>query len=123
MFCKVWILFPQKLIWIPKLRGLSAIPERFAMFSDVRTYWSPEACERASGYKVDGKALENGARVVITDNKKYATKSRVYVSDARRALALCAKNFYGNPTRDMKVIGITGTNGKTSVSVMLKNIF
>ena len=73
------------------------------------------------GNKYIGKACENGASVVITDNKKYATKSRVYVSDARRALALCAKNFYGNPTKDMKVIGITGTNGKTTVTYLIKH--
>ena len=73
------------------------------------------------GNKYIGKACENGASAVITDNKKYATKSRILVSDARRALALSAKNFYGNPTKDMKVIGVTGTNGKTTVTYLIKH--
>jgi len=78
------------------------------------------------GFETDGNkyiadALSNGATAVITDSKKYATKSRIYVADARRALAECAKNFYGNPTRDMKVIGVTGTNGKTTVTYLIKH--
>ncbi len=39
---------------------IKLLTNRAAMFSDVRTYWSPEACERASGYKVEGIAKENG---------------------------------------------------------------
>ena len=73
------------------------------------------------GNKFIGKACENGATVVITDNKKYATKSRILVKDARRALALAAKNFHKNPTSDMKVIGVTGTNGKTTVTYLIKH--
>ncbi len=41
---------------------------RAQMFSDVRTYWSPEACERASGYKIDGKALENGGFIHLINS-------------------------------------------------------
>ncbi|MBR5543628.1 MAG: UDP-N-acetylmuramoyl-L-alanyl-D-glutamate--2,6-diaminopimelate ligase [Oscillospiraceae bacterium] len=78
------------------------------------------------GFETDGnkyiaKALENGAVTVITDSKKYAGKNRIYVPDARRALALASKNFYNNPTRDMKMIGVTGTNGKTTVTYLIKN--
>lgn len=77
------------------------------------------------GFETDGnkyipKAVENGAVAVITDSKRYATGSRILVKDARRALALCAKNFYNNPTCDMKVIGITGTNGKTTTTYLIK---
>ncbi len=78
------------------------------------------------GFETDGnkyisKALENGAVAVITDSKKYAAKGRILVKDARRALALAAKNFYGNPTRDMRIIGVTGTNGKTTVTYLIKH--
>ncbi|MBQ8577621.1 MAG: L-fucose isomerase [Clostridia bacterium] len=41
---------------------------RAQMFSDVRTYWSPEACERASGYKIEGKALENGGFIHLINS-------------------------------------------------------
>ena len=47
---------------------IKLLTNRAAMFSDVRTYWSPEACERASGYKVDGKALENGGFIHLINS-------------------------------------------------------
>ncbi len=77
------------------------------------------------GYETDGNkfiksALENGACAVITDKKSAMAKGRILVKDARRSLAVAAKNFYGNPTRDMKVIGVTGTNGKTTVTYLIK---
>ena len=47
---------------------IKLLTNRAAMFSDVRTYWSPEACERASGYKIDGKALENGGFIHLINS-------------------------------------------------------
>ena len=47
---------------------IKLLTNRAAIFSDVRTYWSPEACERASGYKVDGKALENGGFIHLINS-------------------------------------------------------
>ncbi len=78
------------------------------------------------GFETDGNkyisnALENGATAVITDSKKYAGKSRILVKNARKALAIAAKNFYGNPARDMRIIGVTGTNGKTTVTYLIKH--
>ncbi len=78
------------------------------------------------GFETDGnkyiaKAVENGAAVIITDNKKYFAKNRILVRDARVALAITSKNLRGDPTRDMKMIGITGTNGKTTVTYLIKN--
>lgn len=77
------------------------------------------------GYETDGNkyiksAFENGACACITDKKSAPGKSKILVKDARRALAAAAKNFYGDPTRDMKIIGVTGTNGKTTVTYLIK---
>ena len=52
------------------------------MFSDVRTYWSPEACERASGYKIDGKALENGGFIHLINSGATALDACGEVKDA-----------------------------------------
>ena len=43
--------------------------------------------------------------------------------DSHKALGILASNFYGNPSYDLKVIGVTGTNGKTSVATMLYGLF
>ncbi len=47
---------------------IKLLTNRAAMFSDVRTYWSPEACERASGYKISGRALENGGFIHLINS-------------------------------------------------------
>lgn len=82
------------------------------------------------GFTVDGhayaqKAVELGARVIVAsepievDIDKVAV---VYVNDTMRAIALLAPCFYRYPSKQMKMIGVTGTNGKTSVSNMLHSI-
>ena len=86
------------------------------------------------GYEVDGhsfinKAIEKGARAIIfeegADYKQFANVNGVTLimaPNTRLALSLCSCNFYGNPSKKMKVIGITGTKGKTTTSFMLKAI-
>lgn len=78
------------------------------------------------GFETDGNkyidaAVKNGACAIITDCAETKCENRVLVSDARSALALSAKNFYSDPTRDMKIIGVTGTNGKTTVTYLIKH--
>lgn len=82
------------------------------------------------GYTVDGhdfvqKAVGQGARVIVAskpievDPEKVAV---VYVEDTSRAIGLLAARFYGYPSKKMTMIGVTGTNGKTSVSGIIHAI-
>lgn len=86
------------------------------------------------GYEVDGhtfigKAIEKGAKAIIfeqgADYKEfinYKNITFIMAPNTRLALSKCSCNFYDNPSKKMKVIGITGTKGKTTTSFMLKKI-
>ena len=80
-----------------------------------------------SGFAADGNrfipmAMEKGAAVVVTAQKPDANIPYVLVEADRLALALIGANFYGQPSKKMKMIGVTGTNGKTSVTLLLKQV-
>ena len=78
------------------------------------------------GFSSDGHdfakaALESGASVIITE-KNTGLSNEVIVDDTHKAYAQMSANYFGNPSRSFKLIGVTGTNGKTSVTYMLKEI-
>lgn len=73
------------------------------------------------GHKYAEIAAEKGAVVVFTE-RKMNVKNEIVVSDTRELYAdMCAK-WFGNPADSLKLIGVTGTNGKTSITYMLKSI-
>ena len=86
------------------------------------------------GFTVDGhkyiqSAIENGATAVMVqegcDLKSIKIPSGITVimaKDTRYALAIVSSNFYGNPSRKFKLIGVTGTKGKTTTTFMIKEI-
>ena len=83
-----------------------------------------------SGQKADGatfapQAIASGAAAVVAERAADAagTAPWIVVADARLALALLAAEFAGHPSRRMKVVGITGTNGKTTTSYVMQSIF
>ena len=81
-----------------------------------------------SGYSSDGhryidEAFEKGAAAVVVEKKEYMSDRAVLCDSTRRALSVMLDAFFGFPSKKMKFVGVTGTNGKTSVSLMLKNIF
>ena len=101
---------------------------------DYRTVKKGSLFVAIKGYEVDGhsfitKAIEKGAVAIIFEEganyKEFMTnKDITYIMapNTRLALSLCSCNFYNNPSKKMKVIGITGTKGKTTTSFMLKKI-
>ncbi|WP_124727713.1 UDP-N-acetylmuramoyl-L-alanyl-D-glutamate--2,6-diaminopimelate ligase [Staphylospora marina] len=77
------------------------------------------------GFTVDGhrfvrQAVEKGAAAVLVEEPVEASVPVIQVPDTRRAMAVVADRFYGMPTRDLKLIGITGTNGKTTTSYLIE---
>ncbi len=80
-----------------------------------------------TGFATDGNkyipmALEKGAAVVVTAQSQPDTVPHVQVTSDRLALAQIGSNFFDHPGKAMKLIGITGTNGKTSSTLLLKHI-
>ena len=83
------------------------------------------------GTQVDGhlfidKAIELGAIAIVCERlpKKLAEGvNYIKTTDSAFALSAIAANWYDNPSKDMKVVGVTGTNGKTTISTLLFNLF
>lgn len=111
--------------------------------SDSRTVEPGSIFIAVSGWSCDGhsfiaKAVEAGATVVVYEDEAalgfqlhlLAEKGIpetaacfVQVDDSRRSLALIAANFYDNPSKKLSLVGITGTNGKTTTVTLLYNLF
>ena len=74
---------------------------------------------------VDG-AIQKGARAIICEKMPEDMAegvTYVEVSDSQKALAIMASNYYGNPSKNLRLVGVTGTNGKTTVSTLLYQLF
>ncbi|ASS70997.1 UDP-N-acetylmuramoyl-L-alanyl-D-glutamate--2,6-diaminopimelate ligase [Bacillus atrophaeus] len=79
------------------------------------------------GYTVDGhdfaqKAVENGASAIVAERELDVSVPVTIVRNSQRALSVLSDAFYGQPTKQLQLIGITGTNGKTSTSHMVDEI-
>jgi UDP-N-acetylmuramyl tripeptide synthase len=79
---------------------------------------------RADGHTYIDDAVENGAVAVVAEKAWSGPESIsiVQVENPRRALAALSSAFYGNPSRELFVIGITGTNGKTTTAYLVESI-
>ena len=73
------------------------------------------------GHKYATVAAEKGAAVVITE-RAMNVPNEIIVSDTRETYAHMCAAWFGNPSSSLKLIGVTGTNGKTSITYMLKTI-
>lgn len=82
-----------------------------------------------SGLRTDGnfyaeEAVDRGAVAVITEQNlgPHFPGDFIQVADVRRALALIARRFYNNPDESLQLAGVTGTNGKTTVTMLLQHL-
>ncbi|WP_068672478.1 UDP-N-acetylmuramoyl-L-alanyl-D-glutamate--2,6-diaminopimelate ligase [Oceanobacillus sp. Castelsardo] len=81
-----------------------------------------------SGFTVDGheyvkEAVNNGAVAIIAEKEVTTSVPVIIVNDSARALSMLAVRFYNYPTTELSLIGVTGTNGKTTVTYLLEKIF
>ncbi|CDA15627.1 uDP-N-acetylmuramoyl-L-alanyl-D-glutamate--2 6-diaminopimelate ligase [Clostridium sp. CAG:571] len=103
--------------------------------SDSRNINDGDMFVAIKGFDIDGheyikEAIGNGAKVILAQIdidrkiiKEIPDDVTIILSEnTRHALAICACNFYGNPSKKVKLIGITGTKGKTTTSFMTKAI-
>ena len=83
------------------------------------------------GFKTDGHsfaqdAIERGASVIVVERNLYLAETDhvtiVVVDDSRKAMAYASSQFYGNPSHDFSLVGITGTNGKTTTTYLVEQI-
>lgn len=98
---------------------------------DSRTAASGDCFFATRGTSVDGhtfipQVIEKGAQAIVCETlPETLTPGVTYiqVADSREALGLMASNFYGNPSAKMTLVGVTGTNGKTSIATLLWQMF
>lgn len=80
----------------------------------------------ADGHQYISSAIEKGAKGIVCEvlpEQKEEGIIYIKVENSSKVLGLLASNFYGNPSEKLTLVGITGTNGKTSVSTLLFDIF
>ncbi|MGJ1365139.1 UDP-N-acetylmuramoyl-L-alanyl-D-glutamate--2,6-diaminopimelate ligase [Sphingobacterium spiritivorum] len=72
------------------------------------------------------KAIQQGCTLIMVEEmpaEKNEGVTYMMVADTAYALGIAAGNFYGNPSRELKLVGVTGTNGKTTIATLLFNLF
>ncbi|HBG58702.1 UDP-N-acetylmuramoyl-L-alanyl-D-glutamate--2,6-diaminopimelate ligase [Proteiniphilum sp. UBA1028] len=103
-----------------------------AITSDSRTVTQGSLFVAVEGIFTDGhayigKAIEQEAAVVVYDKpmieEYFSRVTYVQVEDSAEALAIIASTWYGDPSQQLKLVGVTGTNGKTTVASLLYKMF
>ncbi|MEH7882870.1 UDP-N-acetylmuramoyl-L-alanyl-D-glutamate--2,6-diaminopimelate ligase [Bacillus sp. JJ1609] len=103
-------------------------PEIISIENDNRKVTPGSLFICVKGYTVDGhdfadSAVKNGASAVLAERELPLNVPVIVVKDTMRAMAVLADAFYGQPSHKLHLIGITGTNGKTTTSHIIEKIF
>jgi UDP-N-acetylmuramoyl-L-alanyl-D-glutamate--2,6-diaminopimelate ligase len=80
----------------------------------------------SDGHEYIEKAVAQGAKAIVCENlpeNVHAGVTYVQVANSAAALAFMAANYYGNPSHNLKLVGVTGTNGKTTIATLLYQLF
>jgi UDP-N-acetylmuramoyl-L-alanyl-D-glutamate--2,6-diaminopimelate ligase len=78
--------------------------------------------EKADGHEFAPGAVEAGASALVVERELDLPVAQLVVPDAREAMAPLAARFWGDPTSELKVVGVTGTNGKTTTAFLIREI-
>ena len=79
--------------------------------------------EKTDGHQFIGQAINKGASVIVTEREENDPRvTCLVVENTRTALADISASFYGHPARRLKLAGVTGTNGKTTITFLIKHI-
>src|SRR3954452_9295489 len=102
-------------------------PEIISIENDNRKVQKGSLFICIKGYTVDGhdfaeSAVENGAAAILAERALSLDVPVILVKDTTRAMAVLSDAFYGQPTKKLHLIGITGTNGKTTTSHLIEKI-
>ena len=80
----------------------------------------------ADGHSFAQDAIDRGAKVLVVERKVYLADAtdvtEVVVKDTRKAMAVAAANFYDHPSAGIALVGVTGTNGKTTTTYLVEHI-
>jgi UDP-N-acetylmuramoyl-L-alanyl-D-glutamate--2,6-diaminopimelate ligase len=103
-------------------------PEITSIENDSRKVQKGSLFICLKGFTVDGHdfaeaAVKNGAAVILAEHQLSVKIPVIVVKDTTRAMAVLADTFFGQPTKKLHLIGITGTNGKTTTSHLMEKIF
>jgi UDP-N-acetylmuramoyl-L-alanyl-D-glutamate--2,6-diaminopimelate ligase len=77
------------------------------------------------GHGFIGQVIEKGCKAIICEEEQVVPDdvTLIIVPDSSKALAICSNNFFGEPSKQLKLIGVTGTNGKTTIATLLYNLY
>lgn len=115
---------------VKKVEGKVSLEIR-SLMSDSKAVREGDIFFALKGAKVDGamfidEAIDRGAYAVVLDRDAEVLRKGacfIYVDDTRNALAEACRVFYGDVSRKMRLVGVTGTNGKTTIAYLLESLF